>query len=76
MLTERLVARVRGAWWVRLILGSVITSLAVSLGMLAFAGLLGVELGAALPAASGAVAGAVFAARLRLGRLRHGGRGR
>jgi hypothetical protein len=41
-------------------------SLAVSLGMLAVAGLPGIELGAALPVASGAVAGALLAARLRV----------
>lgn len=66
MLTERLIGRIRAGELARLVIGSVIASLAVSLGMLAFAGLLGVELGAALPAASGAIAGALFAARLRL----------
>ncbi|MGD8496795.1 MAG: hypothetical protein PVF05_11435 [Gemmatimonadales bacterium] len=66
MLTERLIGRMRAGGLARLVIGSVIASLAVSLGMLAFAGLLGVELGAALPAASGAIAGALFAARLRL----------
>jgi hypothetical protein len=39
-------------------------SLAVSLGMLAVAGLPGIE--SALPVASGAVAGALLAARLRV----------
>lgn len=59
-------ARVRAAGSTRLIAGSVITSLAVSLGTLAFARLLHVDLGAALPAALGAIAGAVFAARVRV----------
>lgn len=48
-----------------LIVGSIITALAISLGMVGGMHLLGLGINPAIPAAVGAVGGAVFAARQR-----------
>lgn len=67
MFVERAIARIHvRSSWVELIIGSLITALAISLGMLAIADALGFELNPALPAAFGAVGAALFAARMRI----------
>ena len=48
-----------------LIVGSIITAVAISLGMVGGMHLLGLDINPAIPAAMGAAAGAVFAARQR-----------
>ena len=66
MIVEHLVEQIRGkSDFVKLMVGSAITALAISLGMTWISRAFDFTVGSVIPAALGAIGAAVFAARMR-----------
>ena len=66
MIIQHLIGRIPATCaFARLIIGSVVTALAISLGMVWILRVFDFEIGPAIPAAVGAIGAAVFAARMR-----------